>query len=80
MRKKKAGRVVSNRMNKTIVVRVERTFRHPLYGKVIKRVKRFKAHDPKNECKIGDLVEIVETRPLSKDKRWRVDKILQKAK
>ncbi|MBU4310432.1 30S ribosomal protein S17 [bacterium] len=67
-------------MDKTAVVRVERTFRHPLYGKIIKRAKRFKAHDPRNECKIGDKVEIIETRPLSKDKRWRVAKILEKAK
>lgn len=74
------GKVVSNRMDKTVVVRVERTFRHPLYGKIMKRAKRFKAHDPRNECKIGDRVEIIETRPLSKDKRWRVAKILEKAK
>ncbi len=80
MRKVRVGRVVSNRMDKTVVVRVERTFRHPLYGKVIKRAKRFKAHDPKNECRIGDRVEIVEARPFSKDKRWRVAKILEKAK
>lgn len=80
MRKVRVGKVVSNRMDKTAVVRVERTFRHPLYGKIIKRAKRFKAHDPRNECKIGDKVEIIETRPLSKDKRWRVVKILEKAK
>ena len=79
MRKVRVGRVVSDRMDKTVVVRVERTFRHPLYGKVIKRAKRFKAHDPRNECKIGDRVEIIEARPLSKDKRWRVTKILEKA-
>ena len=80
MRKVRVGRVVSNKMNKTVVVRVERTFRHSLYGKIIKRAKRFKAHDPKNECQFGDRVEIVETRPLSRDKRWRVTKILEKAK
>ncbi len=80
MRKKRVGRVVSNRMDKTVVVRVERTFRHPLYGRVIKAAKRFKAHDQRNECRIGDRVEIVETRPLSKDKRWRVVRILEKAK
>lgn len=80
MRKVKVGRVVSNKMDKTVVVRVERTFRHPLYGKVIKHAKRFKAHDEKNECQIGDRVEIVETRPLSKDKRWRVVKVLEKVK
>lgn len=80
MRKVRVGRVVSNKMDKTVVVRVESFFRHPLYGKVIKHAKRFKAHDEKNECQIGDRVEIVETRPLSKDKRWRVVKILEKAK
>jgi small subunit ribosomal protein S17 len=80
VRKVRAGRVVSNKMNKTVVVRVERIFRHPLYGKIIKRAKRFKAHDPKNKCQIGDRVEIVETRPLSRDKRWRVVKILEKGK
>lgn len=80
MRKVRVGRVVSNKMDKTVVVRVERTFHHPLYGKAIKRAKRFKAHDEKNECQIGDRIEIVETRPLSKDKRWRVVKILEKAK
>jgi small subunit ribosomal protein S17 len=76
----RVGKVVSNRMDKTVVVRVERTFRHPLYGKIMKRAKRFKAHDPRNECKIGDRVEIIDTRPLSKDKRWRVTRILEKAK
>ncbi len=80
MRKVRVGRVVSNKMDKTVVVRVESFFRHPLYGKVIKHAKRFKAHDEKNECQNGDRVEIVETRPLSKDKRWRVVKILEKAK
>ena len=80
MRKVKVGRVVSDRMNKTVVIRVERSFRHPRYGKVIKRAKRFKAHDAKNECRVGDRVEIVEVRPLSKDKRWQVAKILEKAK
>lgn len=78
MRKMRVGRVVSNKMNKTVVVRVENFFRHPLYGKMISRAKRFKAHDEKNECQIGDRVEIVETRPLSKDKRWRVARILEK--
>lgn len=80
MRKVRVGRVVSNKMDKTVMVRVESFFRHPLYGKVIKHAERFKAHDEKNECQIGDRVEIVETRPLSKDKRWRVVKILEKAK
>lgn len=80
MRKVRVGRVVSDRMDKTVVVRVERTFRHPLYGKVLKRTKRFKTHDPKNECKVGDKIEIVEARPFSKNKSWRVVKVLEKAK
>jgi len=71
--------VVSDKMDKTVVVRVERLSRHPLYTKVIKRAKKYKAHDAQNECRIGDLVEIVETRPLSKDKRWRVTEIVRKA-
>lgn len=80
MRKVRVGRVVSDRMDKTVVVKVERTFRHPLYGKVLKRTKRFKTHDPKNECKVGDKIEIVEARPFSKNKSWRVVKVLEKAK
>ena len=80
MRKIRTGMVISNKMNKTVVVRVQSSFRHPLYGKVIRRAKQFKVHDPENKCRIGDKVEIVETRPLSKDKRWRVVKIIQKPK
>ena len=79
MKKKRVGIVLSDKMDKTVVVKIERTIRHPLVGKVIKRATRFKAHDEKNECKIGDKVLICETRPLSKDKRWRVVEILQKA-
>jgi small subunit ribosomal protein S17 len=73
------GIVVSDKMDKTVVVRVERLTKHPRYKKVIRRAKNFKAHDETNQCHIGDLVEIVETRPLSKDKRWRVTEILRKA-
>jgi small subunit ribosomal protein S17 len=73
------GRVLSNRMDKTVVVQVERTKRHRLYGKVITMRKRFKAHDAKNECQIGDLVKMVESRPLSRDKQWVVTEILERA-
>jgi len=66
-------------MDKTITVAVERLMRHPLYGKTIKRTKKFKAHDENNECKVGDIVTIMETRPLSHDKRWRLVKIVKKA-
>ena len=68
----RSGVVVSDKMQKTVVVKVERVYRHPLYQKVIKVAKKFKAHDELNECKVGDRVEIMETRPLSRDKRWRV--------
>lgn len=78
-RKVRTGVVVSDKMDKTIVVAVERTMRHPLYGKTIKRTKKFKAHDENNECKIGDVVKIMETRPLSHDKRWRLVEIVKKA-
>ena len=78
-RKTRRGIVVSDKMNKTVVVRVERLTRHPQYTQVIKRARKFKAHDEHNECRIGDVVEIVETRPLSKDKRWRVTEILKRA-
>lgn len=74
------GRVVSDRMDKTVVVLVERMFRHPLYGKTVQRSKRYKAHDENNECRVGDLVEIMETRPLSKEKYFRVTRIIEKAK
>lgn len=70
------GRVVSNKMNKTVVVQVEAPYRHPLYKKVVRRIARHKAHDERNECKLGDLVRLVETRPLSKEKRWRVAEII----
>lgn len=80
LRKTRIGRVVSDKMDKTIVVLVEDFVRHPLYGKAVKRTIKFKAHDELNECGIGDRVKIMETRPLSKDKRWRLDKIVEKAK
>ena len=72
MRKVKIGKVVSDKMDKTIVVAVEDSVKHPLYKKIVKRTQRFKAHDEKNECGIGDRVRIMETRPLSKDKCWRL--------
>jgi len=78
-RKVRQGVVVSNKMNKTVVVKVTRSIQHPIYNKTIQRAKKFKAHDEENKCAIGDIVEIHETRPLSKDKRWRVVKILKKA-
>lgn len=78
-RKTRRGTVVSDKMDKTVVVRVERLTRHPRYDHIIKRAKKFKAHDELNQCTIGDIVEIMETRPLSKDKRWRVTEILRKA-
>lgn len=74
------GFVVSDRMDKTVVVEVERTTRHPLYGKVLRRSTKFKAHDEKNECRAGDQVRIMECRPLSKDKSWRVVEILRRAR
>ncbi|MBI4824184.1 MAG: 30S ribosomal protein S17 [Nitrospirae bacterium] len=73
------GRVVSDRMNKTCVVEVTRLFQHPVYKKTMKKVLRLKAHDPENACHIGDKVSVVETRPLSKDKRWSVLEVLEKA-
>ena len=79
IQKSKIGRVSSNKMEKTLVVLVESHRNHPLYKKTIKKVKRYKVHDEKNECKIGDTVKIVETRPLSKEKRWRVAEIIIKA-
>lgn len=80
IRKNKTGRVVSDKMDKTIVVEVKTKVRHPLYKKMIGQTRRFKAHDEKNECGIGDTVEIMETRPLSKDKRWRLVEVIEKAK
>ncbi len=80
MRKTQTGKVVSDKMDKTIVVSIEENVKHPLYQKIIKRTVRLKAHDENNECKIGDRVKVMETRPLSKDKRWRLVEILEKAK
>jgi small subunit ribosomal protein S17 len=80
LRKKKVGRVVSDKMDKTIVVAVETKVRHPLYGKTMNRTTKFKAHDENNEANINDRVLIMETRPLSKDKRWRLVEIVEKAK
>ena len=80
LRKTRVGQVVSDKMDKTVVVAIVDSVRHPLYKKIIKRTIKFKAHDEKNECGVGDKVEIMETRPISKDKRWRVCQILEKAK
>ena len=80
LRKTRVGKVVSNKMDKTIVVAIADNIKHPMYGKVMKRTVKFKAHDENNECNIGDTVEIMETRPLSKDKRWRLVQIIEKAK
>lgn len=79
-RKTRIGRVVSDKMDKTVVVAVESTSRHPLYKKTIKRTTKFHAHDEAGEAKVGDLVRIMETRPLSKTKRWRVVSVIEKAK
>ncbi len=78
-RKVRFGKVVSDKMDKTVVVAVETMVRHPLYGRTVRRTKKFKAHDENNECRIGDLVKIMETRPLSKEKRWRVVEIISRA-
>ena len=80
MRKVRVGKVVSDKMDKTIVVAIEDNVRHPKYGKIIKRTVKIHAHDEKNECGVGDKVEIMETRPLSKNKRWRLVRIIEKAK
>lgn len=80
LRKKRIGRVVSDKMEKTIVVAVETKVRHPLYGKTVNRTTKFKVHDENNEAKINDRVSIMETRPLSKDKRWRLVEIIERAK
>lgn len=77
-RKTFVGRVISNKMAKTVVVVVERLVRHPGYGKMVRQRSKFKAHDRGNQCRVGDVVTIMETRPLSKDKRWRVVEVLQK--
>ena len=80
LRKTRVGTVVSDKMDKTIVVAVKDSVQHPIYKKILKRTVKFKAHDENNECGIGDRVMIMETRPLSKDKRWRMVKIVEKAK
>ena len=79
LRKVMIGTVTSNKMDKTVVVSVETSVKHKLYGKIVKRTYKLKAHDELNECKIGDTVKVMETRPLSKDKRWRVVEIMEKA-
>jgi small subunit ribosomal protein S17 len=79
IRKTMLGKVVGDRMDKTVVVTVERLVQHPLYGKYIRKQKRYKAHDEKNDCHVGDRVLLVETRPLSREKRWRVKEILERA-
>ena len=80
LRKTRVGKVVSDKMEKTIVVAVEDNVRHPLYKKIVKRTYKLKAHDENNECHVGDKVRVMETRPLSKDKRWRLVEIMEKAK
>ena len=80
LRKTRVGKVVSDKMDKTIVVAIEDNVKHPLYGKVVKRTVKIKAHDEENTCGIGDRVKVMETRPLSRDKRWRLAEIIEKAK
>ena len=80
LRKVRTGKVTSNKMDKTIVVAIEEHVKHPLYNKVVKRTYKLKAHDEENTCGVGDIVKVMETRPLSKDKRWRVVEIVEKAK
>ena len=80
LRKTRTGKVVSDKMDKTIVVAVEDHVRHPLYNKIVKRTYKLKAHDENNECNIGDTVKVMETRPLSKDKRWRLVEVMETAK
>lgn len=79
LRKVMVGTVTSNKMDKTVVVSVQTNVKHPMYGKIVKRTYKLKAHDEQNECQIGDKVKVMETRPLSKDKRWRVVEIIEKA-
>ncbi len=79
-RKVRSGRVISDKMDKTVIVAIETLVRHPLYGRIVRRTTKFKAHDEKNECGAGDTVELMETKPLSKEKRWRVSRIVEKAK
>lgn len=78
LRKTRVGKVVSNKMDKTIVVAIETSVKHPLYGKIIKRTTKLKAHDEENKCQIGDKVKVMETRPLSKEKRWRLVEVVEK--
>ena len=80
LRKTRTGKVVSNKMDKTIVVAIVDHVKHPLYGKIVKRTYKLKAHAENNECNMGDTVKVMETRPLSKDKRWRLVEIIEKAK
>ena len=80
LRKTRTGKVVSDKMDKTITVAIEDHVKHPLYGKIVKRTYKLKAHDENNECKMGDTVKVMETRPLSKDKRWRLVEIIERAK
>ena len=80
LRKTRTGVVTSNKMDKTIVVKIERKIKHPLYGKFLKKTSSFHAHDEKNECSIGDTVRIMETRPMSKTKRWRLVEVVEKVK
>lgn len=80
LRKTDVGKVVSNKMDKTVVVAIANSVKHPLYKKVVKRTIKFKAHDENNECNVGDRVRIMETRPISKDKRWRIVEIIERAK
>lgn len=79
-RKLRSGRVISDSMDKTVVIAIETLVRHPLYGRIVRRTTKFKAHDEENQCGVGDTVEIMETRPISKEKRWRVSRIVEKAK
>jgi small subunit ribosomal protein S17 len=80
LRKERTGIVVSNKMDKSIIVQIERRFKHPMYGKFIKKTNKFVAHDENNDCNIGDTVRIMETRPLSKNKNWRLIEIIERAK
>ena len=80
LRKTRTGKVVSNKMDKTIVVAVQDNVKHPIYNKIVKKTYKLKAHDENNECGIGDTVKVMETRPLSKDKRWRLVEIIEKAR
>ena len=80
LRKERTGTVVSNKMDKSITVRVDRKLKHPVYGKFMRKSKKFTAHDEMNECGVGDIVKIMETRPLSKQKRWRLVEVIEKAK